>query len=358
MLHNYIKSKLGNTDRALYDLTLQGQRIDHPYYHSLQHAVSHLRNSIRDTREDKLARRFEIYGKVTGAWARDMMYNLNRALESPNRVDSIPSGEAISVEIECIFPLSSNSECIRQFKDFCKREALRLQVQFKTDGSVHADGDDFECNCGAEDPDSCGCPQDEGREIVVTFSRYDSKALKLVCRELARLGVYVNKSCGLHVHFDMRSKDTKEINGYIKRLGAVVPLLKRMLPESRRSNTYCHLDAAGIRGRDRYAFVNGTAYRRHGTIEVRGHSGTISYDKIMSWVELMERIMHHKRVIKTPNFCEMLAQLECPRDLYDYCKSRFLKFGGDILEGLATSTEPPQDIEIDRTESTLTQGVA
>jgi len=135
-------------------------------------------------------------------------------------------------------------------------------------------------------------------------------SLKLVCDALAEVGADVNKSTGLHIHFDASSiSDTHYINIF-KNYQKLESAIDTFMPRSRRasnnmfcksiigfdfSNCYTKLDIYNVVGRSmacpRYVKVNPDAYRRHKTIEFRQHSGTVEYEKISKWLNFLRKLI-------------------------------------------------------------------
>ena len=139
--------------------------------------------------------------------------------------------------------------------------------------------------------------------------------IKTVCDVLAALNVHVNKSCGLHVHHDAQDLTLDAWKNLCKYYLKYEAALDSILPESRRgnNNTFCRsllnystvaerfaqIDEARsleglariVCGDDRYYKLNMMAFWRHGTVEVRHHSGTIEYEKIAAWVSLTQGLV-------------------------------------------------------------------
>lgn len=215
---------------------------------------------------------------------------------SDKRPSQTDLGEWIGVEIECVVPFeglglySSDYEDEDGNLDTCDarsggverlREAFQRakikNAQVKYDGSINVDDSSEEF----------------ATEITVLFTRKDRSNLKAVCDLLNSLGARVNRSCGLHVHLDCR--DLKDERGQMNlrrvttranRLGRALPVLAAMVPESRRSNSYCRLAVSRFDG-GRYYAINKTAANKFGTIEVRLHSATTDFVKISNWIDLL-----------------------------------------------------------------------
>lgn len=96
----------------------------------------------------------------------------------------------------------------------------------------------------------------------------------------------VNTSCGLHVHLDCRGRVEADVRAIAKRMTAWLIALKEFVPESRRNNT--DYAALSFSETNRYRAVNFTAFRKYKTLEIRLHSGTVDYTKIIAWIRLVE----------------------------------------------------------------------
>jgi hypothetical protein len=156
--------------------------------------------------------------------------------------------------------------------------------------------------------------------------------LKEVCDIMARNGATVNKSCGLHVHLDVKEIDNRNANEMyrsVQRLWLFYltfeDVLMSFLPPSRRSSNYCQslksdyhfreiaeaqnidkLEKIWYRVSNQRDIVECKSESKHQTryrginmhtlfserhIEIRFHSGTINFKKIAEWVNLHARII-------------------------------------------------------------------
>lgn len=268
---------------------------------------------------------------------------------SPTSVDK---GQWIGVEIECTLPNTSfnignnedvecesycddhdqsccqdcDHDCIHNdrglsgigaLKEYIKKEKIKY-CTVKSDGSI-APGDGY-----------------FGAELTILCKRSDRTNLKKLCSTLNKLGAVVNKSCGMHVHFDQRDLVTPHANmAEIKpvlmargnRIGSCLPFLAKLVPASRRDNSYCQLEVSSING-NRYSAVNMTAFSRYKTIEVRLHSSTTDYEKINNWIDiLLLPLTYDKKTLPTINnlehFCEVF---DVPEKLISYMEHREKKF--------------------------------
>lgn len=153
-----------------------------------------------------------------------------------------------------------------------------------------------------------------GVELVSPPST-DFEQLKIVCEVLKKVGASVNKSCGLHVHHDIKELKRQQIiriyNFYNKYQG----LINRGLKEARLNNPYCRqlgniIDRVNecetkselldnIAGRNvsgyyascRYYVLNLRSFLHYGTIEFRQHHGSIKFEEISNWILFTHKII-------------------------------------------------------------------
>jgi hypothetical protein len=146
-------------------------------------------------------------------------------------------------------------------------------------------------------------------EIKAVFPRsaLEPRLHRLAIR-LKALGLKCNKSCGLHVHYDMRGKDRSEVLKIAKRTNKWLEALQQLVPASRRGQTYCKFGISTT-GSDRYRAVNFAAYDKFQTLEIRLHSATFDYAKILSWIRLCELIMAIRYNPKDADCVGTLGQL-------------------------------------------------
>lgn len=98
---------------------------------------------------------------------------------------------------------------------------------------------------------------------------------------------YVNSSCGLHVHLDMRNRNVDKC--YTNLLN-FQDLLFRLVAKSRQNNNYAEYVTLPKTG-NRYLAINWISYARHKTLEVRLHQATLDVELIKNWVNLLLKII-------------------------------------------------------------------
>lgn len=347
MLNLSLRNKLERPEyRVLYDL---GFRLTDPHFRQvIQVAVQTVRKGHRSKATDQLQYKLDQFGNK-GGWAKIKIKELEKAIfdESKRPPDDF-KGLWRSIEFETMF---TSQAALDEFVRAVRAKGLTKFVTVKEDNSLRTDEDDKNAL---------------RKEVVATYKAGDEHILRYVCEQMdnptlraeqrGRDGrdvgrAYVNNTCGAHVHFDMRvvpgattpAEAEKQVKQYGARLARVVPALKMILPKSRRNNQFC-LNAINDMGRsekqnpdphhidkERYAFINMKSYRRHETIEVRGHSGTLNADKILNWVALCEKIMTTRIRFKSEtheirNPLDLIKAYKLDDQLANYVQERFVQF--------------------------------
>lgn len=130
----------------------------------------------------------------------------------------------------------------------------------------------------------------EGCEIRILGPQKDIlTTLKKVCALLEKHGATVNKTCGLHVHLDMRSRNVEKVTSTLFKYQ---DLLYAMQPKARRTNKFCRkLKSLGVKSRETRHGINRLAYKEHKTLEIRMHEGSIDYVTIKNWVKFLVEII-------------------------------------------------------------------
>lgn len=237
----------------------------------------------------------------------------------------------IGIEIEFCSPINRD-----KLGDMLHQAQLNAYVTLKDDGSIepepaeecHGDCRD-NCECG-EDGCFCECDcRDYAHELCVLAPQKKlATIIRRVCDVLRQARAYVNQSCGLHVHIDMR--DRAVIRAY-RNLYRAQDLLFSLVPRRRRNNSYCRRQDEGslfyaARG-ERYRAINPTAITEHESIEIRLHPGTTNAKKILRWVNLLVLISDSRKINRVITTLDELAQcVRLSADLSEYLKTRWAKF--------------------------------
>ena len=171
--------------------------------------------------------------------------------------------------------------------------------------------------------------------------------LRKVCAVLKEAGIKVNKSCGLHIHFDAQDLNLETWKNLFFNYAAFEPKIDAMLPESRRgaNNHFCQSIKQirtlnrkislstdlrsltnNIAGTSRYFKLNIQSYWRHQTVEFRQHSGTIEFEKISNWIKIGAQMIDFSRAqrARTGSDAEFRAMLQ--PEQFTYAQQRTEKF--------------------------------
>lgn len=193
--------------------------------------------------------------------------------------------------------------------------------------------------------------QGESFEVVspILIGTEGLRQLKLVCEALEECGAKVNKSCGVHVHFDANNMQIADFKNLFKNYARSEKIIDSFMPNSRRgnNNTYCKsllqkhrtltktesmIDTCNtvtdidtvINNGNRYKKVNLKSYFRHGTVEFRQHSGTIEYTKISNWVLFLHSLVAYSQKGKLVDKNNPLASIKkiTKNENYTYLTNR------------------------------------
>lgn len=175
--------------------------------------------------------------------------------------------------------------------------------------------------------------------ICVPQSKIDS-VVKSVTSVLSGADATVNKSTGFHVHIDVRNRDRNKVFG---RLVAAQGLLYAMQPASRRDNDFCKRTTSRDRYTaekiGRYQGVNPHSISKHGSVEVRLHAGTVSFEKIVNWTMLLIAIADGDTALPP----------RAPRKLDSFCK--VFNIGGALREYIKARLDKFANVTDDQAEA-------
>jgi Putative amidoligase enzyme len=146
------------------------------------------------------------------------------------------------------------------------------------------------------------------------------EAVRTVSNVLVRLGVKINRTCGLHAHLDAAGLNLTNWKNLISNYANLENVIDSMMPPSRRANQYCKtMKIENLTQKlqrcttinqitnlfpNRYQKVNTQSYSRHGSVEFRQHSGTIESDKIVNWLIFLHNLLDYSKTntIQNANF--------------------------------------------------------
>jgi hypothetical protein len=231
------------------------------------------------------------------------IYN-KKVINTPKKPTT--SDRHVGIEIELISMLDRTD-----LTDKICASGLGKNVQIKDDGSLQGSGEyrhTHEIN------------------FIAKEGEYKEKLQKLCT--LLNEDCSVNKSCGLHVHVDMRNrnKDTA-FNNLVK----MQNIMFNMLPGARRENTYCKRvdDGATVASYKlgHHGAINASAITEHNTIEVRMHHGSIDFDDISNWVDILILGADAPKLTKKPVTSSglrlMLSLNQCQVDYVTSCLAKY-----------------------------------
>jgi hypothetical protein len=207
-------------------------------------------------------------------------------------------GELVSVELECVF---------RDKSDIPRQNNLgKYFVSVDDDGSVHYRERDTDTRDESDEDGDDSCDIEHGSaEVKVTFRHEKPIRLKGVVDKLERANAEINTTCGMHIHLDQRGVSSTMASKRARRLIKALPALAKIVAPSRLGNHYCQLNDPIKLGQtyrhsyNRYRAINFTsAYRKHKTLEVRIHGGTLDFWKIIGWVDLCHFISRSSSIDK------------------------------------------------------------
>lgn len=208
----------------------------------------------------------------------------------------------VGIEIEFCSPYDQE-----ELLDELDRLKLNDYVTLKDDGSIYPDSSEKRCGeCwGCEDGDPCDNAEsyDYGHELCLLVKEKELTKVLVLVEKFFKFGkAYVNGTCGLHVHIDMRRRD--EEKSFVN-LVMAQDLLYRLCPSIRKSSTYCRptksTDIWSAQRDGRYQGINPCSLGEHNTLEVRIHQGTININEIAVWTKLLVKIADAKALKQKVN---------------------------------------------------------
>jgi hypothetical protein len=206
-------------------------------------------------------------------------------------------------------------------KSFTDIATIASELRLKNHLAIGSDG--------SIRPDKSG---ELGYELRLCIPKSElEKVLAKVEILLNKIEAKVNKSCGLHVHFDMRNTSNDKIEEIYQNIKLGMPLLKKSVDPQRLKNTYCKFSMssnsriARVSG-TRYKAINMTALQRYSTIEVRAFQGTTDTNLIYNFIVMMDKIMETKSPFKrAPSSFKTLEKIY-GKQVVDFVKQQENKY--------------------------------
>lgn len=182
----------------------------------------------------------------------------------------------VGIEVEMLSP-----KTIEQMQLEFIKARLHRYVSIGTDGSISTDTEKV-----------------HPMELRILLpERNLATHLKAITEVLRRNDCYTNRSCGLHVHLDMRNRDAET---QYSKLFKLQELMFATQPSTRRNNTYCkknkkdNLKKSEFESNDRYSAINTQAFNEHTTLEIRLHEGASKFKDIYNWAKFLVDVCNFK----------------------------------------------------------------
>jgi hypothetical protein len=201
--------------------------------------------------------------------------------------------------------------------------------------------------------------------------------LSQACDLIAGAGATVNRTCGMHVHVDVRDLSVDEIRRVVIAYVRFQAEIDSVVPRSRRGgNQYCRHMTSTWRTADiltasleqcstvsgmanaiggKYYVLNLSKFPYTGTIEFRQHSGTVEADKAVAWarwcVAFVETFRHAAPVAVAPCSEEVIeryqarGEMRLPSRGPSLAMIRRLQAGPARWEELAALATNPDEAE-------------
>ena len=151
-------------------------------------------------------------------------------------------------------------------------------------------------------------PMGSGLEVVSRVLPANDEGfneVNQICQILQESNATANKSCGMHVHVDVRDLSLEQLKNVVRAYVFFQDEIDRVLPRSRRNGGYCRylcnswnradflqrVTEATTVQRLGYAFpqracvLNLAKWRMTGTLEFRQHSGSAEAAKVLTWAK-------------------------------------------------------------------------
>ena len=206
----------------------------------------------------------------------------------------------IGIEIECGIPKDTNLSLFMPFKN---------SISLANDASIKRLPENY-----------------ISKEFrILTTAKTYTRDISEFCGLLAKIKAVVNDSCGLHVHLDMRAFDILGVQSRFINLVKSQKYLQGMVTDARRVNCFClptrTLNPFTQHGR--YHAINGSAYAKYTTLEIRLHHGSLDHIEITNWITLLLDIINAKPINRAPSTLKsFMAKIGIDAKLKKYVEAK------------------------------------
>lgn len=213
----------------------------------------------------------------------------------------------IGIELEFCAPIKEENFAVKLFQ-----RGIHKYAQLKQDGSLRPKEKEY------------------GFELAILLEESNyKKGLKKITDLLKSVNASAkDRRCGLHVHLDMRKRD-KDLT--YNNLVACQYALLSIVDPSRYNNEFCKLvkdrkfptEFTGER-QERYKTINAAAYYKYRTLEVRMHEGSIDFNEITNWVDLLIKLANYPKRLKNDitRLPVLNSKFKLQKKLYNYALER------------------------------------
>jgi hypothetical protein len=251
----------------------------------VEHEISVARD--RQTARNKIVKNVPIVRTIRNTILQMQYEKRNRSLWS--NLSPMSFDKHIGIELEII-----SKEKEGRFLKMLNNSMLKPYVSLAEDSSIEVYNNDL-CDCGYDEEDGHGedCSVYNGDyaiELRLLLKENElPRVMKLLDNFLKSTDCYVNETCGLHVHLDMRTRDVH--NSYSNLFKSLDEICSK-IDSSRLTNRFCRRNLRDDFDQqdsldDRYFMINTRSYEEHSTLEIRAHEGTTDVDKISNWINFL-----------------------------------------------------------------------
>lgn len=213
----------------------------------------------------------------------------------------------VGIELEFCAPIKEEQLAVKLFQS-----GIHKFGQLKQDGSLRPQG------------------KESSFELALLLEESNYKiGLKSVTKLLHDVkAVAKDRRCGLHVHIDMRRRNKELV---FNNLVACQYALLAVVDPKRYNNEFCRV----VSGRkfpteftgdriERYKTINAAAYYKYRTLEIRMHEGSVSFDEISHWVDLLLKVSNYPKFLKNDvtKLPVLKTRLKLKKKLYNYALER------------------------------------